>query len=145
MNWSRLQRLNLPVGCPRTLFDVLTGSLPNLKYLCFGFGTQLASRSSRGWTCSDLNVIKRFLESLNSLEELEIVNRDYISPEPLLPTFAKLGDTLRVLNLYGFPWKAAALKELLPRYKRLETLSIDMPLEFIRQDQNESSKIRWVC
>jgi hypothetical protein len=70
MDWSFLRKLDLDKGCPHHLLNALTGKVPQLKSLAFGFPHYLDPTST--WNCYDLNILGCFLASIDGLEQVEI-------------------------------------------------------------------------
>lgn len=70
MDWSRLRRLDLGRGSPGGLFAALTGKVPNLKTLIFGFFPP----GYYSWACPDVEVFKNFSNSIDGLEEIVATN-----------------------------------------------------------------------
>jgi hypothetical protein len=72
MDWSQLRNLDLDYDCPEYLFAAITGLVPQLKSLKFGFWPNYSG--SRSWQCHDLTVVARLFGSIDALEELALQN-----------------------------------------------------------------------
>jgi hypothetical protein len=72
MDWSQLRNLDLDHGCPEYLFAAITGLVPQLKSLKFGFWPNYSG--GRSWQCHDLTVVARFFASIAALEEIFLQN-----------------------------------------------------------------------
>ncbi|KAF2733507.1 hypothetical protein EJ04DRAFT_565041 [Polyplosphaeria fusca] len=107
MDWSCLRRLDLNHGAPKHLFSVLTGKVPKLRALHFGFWPNHSP--DRTWECLDVSVIVKLLESIHGLQQLEATNMNMAEFQNILndPVFAKLGRTLKMLRV---SFTAAAAK-----------------------------------
>jgi hypothetical protein len=98
MNWTHLRRLDLGRGAPKHLFTALAGNLPNLKTLRFGFWSTYGYNQT--WECPDMSLVCRFLDNLNSLEDLDVESFDMREFQELLrsPNFNRIGGGLRKLR-----------------------------------------------
>jgi hypothetical protein len=97
MDWSFLRKLDLDKGCPHYLLEALTGKVPELKSLAFGFPHYRDSAST--WNFDDLNFLISFLGSIDGLEEVKINAWDdgaYGQIRPFL--LEKHGKSLKHLN-----------------------------------------------
>jgi hypothetical protein len=74
MDWTRLRILDLSHGCPEYLLAALTGHLPDLKSLTFGFWPRHSG--SRSWRCEDLSIVTCFFARIDALQELVLRNYD---------------------------------------------------------------------
>ncbi|KAH7392279.1 hypothetical protein DE146DRAFT_662136 [Phaeosphaeria sp. MPI-PUGE-AT-0046c] len=74
MDWSQLRNLDLDHGCPEYFFAAITGRIPQLKSLKFGFWPTYSG--SRSWQCHDLTVVARLFASIDALEDLVLQNFD---------------------------------------------------------------------
>ena len=97
MDWSHLRRLDLGHGSPQYLFTALTGRVPQLKALIFGFWPSSPSNSI--WKCPDVEVLLRFLGSIDGLEEAAVKNYHAHEFDRIRDPFLnKHGRTLRKLH-----------------------------------------------
>ncbi|PVH93330.1 hypothetical protein DM02DRAFT_733178, partial [Periconia macrospinosa] len=71
MDWTKLRRLDLGRGAPEHLLVALTGQVPRLKSLKFGFWV-----FGQTWGIRDLNKFEAFSNSVEGLEELDAQNFD---------------------------------------------------------------------
>lgn len=82
MDCSQLGNLDLDHGCPEYLFAAITGLVPQLKSLKFGFWPNYSG--SRSWQRHDLTVVARFFASIEALEELVLRNFNQDEVDSLL-------------------------------------------------------------
>jgi len=116
---SRLRRLDFGSDIPTDLFSTLMGSLPNLKTLRFGIPPH-----------GSVGVANRFIESLPSLESLDI-DLTQLAIDKLWPTIMKRKGTLKelILRRPGHRDDIDRLQTLSNQFPMLERLGWEVPCE----------------
>lgn len=147
MDWSKLRRLDLDRGAPGHLFYALTGRVPQLQALHFGFWSY--SNPGPMWDCRDLYIIKQFLESIDGLEEIVVTNwNDTEFMQIRHGMLKKHGKTLRMLRTSycaaeAQGWDLTDIQTLTERCPGLQDLSIKVLIERDRGTQYYSRTL-WV-
>lgn len=141
-DWSKLRRLDVDTGCPSGLFSALTGRVPQLKVLIFGFHD-----SSVLWGRADGQVFRAFSDSVEGLEEVVAKNstgNPFNGVKSAL--FEKHGHSLTTLRVsYGGTedgWAAADVEELARMGPGIRDLALKIkPTNFNDPGSNSST---WV-
>lgn len=143
MDWGSLRKLDLDKGCPRHLLAAITGMVPQLKSLAFGF---YSNHDVSTWECPDLDMLRRFLVSIQELEDVRIRAWDdtkYAQIRPLL--FEKHGKTLKHLSVeYGERdgWAGEDISVLYKHAPHLQSLNTAVHM---RQELVSGSGSTLVC
>jgi hypothetical protein len=140
MDWSKLRRLDLGDGSPAHLFSALTGKVPQLKALHFGFwpdSSEGAGGPGRQW--SDFSAVERFLGAIDGLEEV-VLNKywhDFSRFHDSL--LMKHGRTMRKLHILAWNkptrindergWNRDDTRVLVERCPSLQDLAISVAME----------------
>lgn len=98
MDWTKLHRLDLDHGSPNHLFAALTGRVPQLKVLVFGFWP-----SGFSWGYPNAGIFKEFSDSIDGLEEIVATNSDANPFDEVKDALiSKHGHSLKILRInYG--------------------------------------------
>lgn len=75
MDWRHLRHLDLAYGCPQHLLSAITGHVPRLKTLVFGF-PYIYPDQALTWYCTDPGIVRRFFDSIEGLEEITATNSE---------------------------------------------------------------------
>jgi hypothetical protein len=134
MNWSQLRKLDLGSGSPMHLLDALSGRMPQLKDLTFGFWPNETNCPTSHWSCVDnTDVLIRFLESIEGLERVTLRSWDDKMMREIRPALlAKHGPTLRHLESdLGFrdAWDEQQFANAYEKAPGLESLKATMEME----------------
>jgi hypothetical protein len=115
MDMSRLSKLDFGSEMPNVFFSFFTGQLPQLKALRFGIP----------WNGASMAPVKRFIDSIEGLESLDI-DRAQSAIDDLWPTIINHRVTLKELIL-----RPAKTEYCSPQYiplDRLETIAAEFPM-----------------
>jgi hypothetical protein len=133
MNWSYLRRLVLRYGAPKHLFSALTGKVPNLKALHFGFWPN--ATPDRTWECLDVSIVGRFLDSIDGLEELHVKSMYMTEFQEIQEeVFKKHGKSLKSLHVrftgaMAKGWVVEDVRSLTEHCLELQFLSLKIAME----------------
>jgi hypothetical protein len=148
MNWSHLTALDLGSRCPQNFLSALTGYVPNLKRL------HLLLREGRDpeKQCSNMSIVRKFLNAIDGLEELYLQNCYEKFFEQVWPRLKRHCPTLRVLEVHtprGFNhwprWGILELEDLLNRAPKIQAISIDMGLMNEYEAIYDNNPLIWAC
>jgi hypothetical protein len=141
MNWSRLLTLNSGHSCPVHLLEALTGLIPRLKVLHFGFWCDTGAASDLWNLCEDPGVIEWFLESIDALERIKLDCEDDTIVRNLYPTLLEQhGKSLRQVEVKFrqlVAWEAGTISELAKRCRALRSLRVPMKLQQVSSAKGE--------
>lgn len=99
MDWSHLIKLDLGCGSPAYLLEALTGHVPQMKVLAFGFWGKTGAASELWNAANDLPVVVKFLESIDALETVVMTSNDDEELRQIRPALLrKHGASLRYLT-----------------------------------------------
>jgi hypothetical protein len=144
MNWDTLRSLDLEKGCPRYLISALTDAVPHLKRLAFGFWPN--HQRVPTWDCPDLEIIKRFLTSINGLEYVRVFCWDDKDFRLIRPTLLeKHGASLRELfgdYSYRDGWDLGEVEKVCKKASGLQVLSTSLSMR--QEGSGAESRSRWV-
>jgi hypothetical protein len=149
MDWRQLRTLDLDYGCPEFLFAAITGHVPRLKSLKFGFWSASAGR--RSWRCGDVSVVARFLASIEALEELVVRNYGQEDMDGLLrgtDAITKHCRALRKLSVsfveyLARGWTVEDVRNVVAGCPGLRDVDIQVVME--ESDDRGFSSADWVC
>jgi hypothetical protein len=148
MDWSCLTSLNLENRCPENFLTALSGLVPNLKYL----HRALWEGKNPEEQCSNMSVVRKFLNSINGLEELYIQNYYQDIFQAVWPRIKRHCSTIQILEVHTpreytkWPrWGMLEMDDLLERSPRLSALSIDLTLMSEDAAIGEYNRLIWVC
>jgi hypothetical protein len=153
MDWRQLRTLDLSHGCPEFLLAAITGHVPGLTSLRFGFWARWSGR--RSWRCGDVSVVARFLESVEALEEL--VCRNYGQEEmdalvrgtDAITAYCRALRKLSVSFEYGSfeyrarGWTAEDIRSVVAGCPGLRDVDVQVVME--ESDDRGFSSQDWVC
>lgn len=136
MNWSYLKNLDLGHATPQYLLPTLTGLVPQLKRLRFGFWRN-AHRSNASWGSSqDLKVVINFVQSIKALEEIVLISWDDVQCTQIRPAiFTQHGDSLRTVEHdldFRDSWNLGHFEELREKVSGLEELNVTIQMERVK-------------
>lgn len=95
MDWTKLCRLDLDGGCPEHLLAALTGRVPQLRALNFGY-----RESQQTWRCPSAEVFQAFSDGIEGLEEAGIKNQSALPFDEIRDSFlSKHGHSLKTLRI----------------------------------------------
>lgn len=141
MNWSHLLTLDFGHGCPVHLLEALTGLVPQLKVLNFGFWCSTGAASDLWNLCEDPRVIERFLESIDALENVKLNCEDDAIVRKLYPALLKNhGKSLRQLEVKFralVAWDAETFSDLAYRCRVLRSLRVPMKLQEVSGEEGK--------
>lgn len=145
MDWNHLKSLDLGHATPQYLLPAITGRVPNLKRLRFGFWRN-AHGPKASWSSSqDLTIVTDFVQSIEALQELTFFSWDDVECSQLRPAIlATHGRSLRVLRhelYFRDAWKLEHFEDLQVKASILEELSVTIAMEEIQPHPN--SRTRW--
>jgi hypothetical protein len=144
MNWHTLRSLDLQRGGPRYLFAALTNKIPQLKRLAFGFWPMHGYGPT--WDCPDLDVIRRFLESIDGLEYVATCCLDDSIYRQIRPALLeKHGASLRELvsyYRYRNSWDVREVEKVCEAAPGLQVLSTSLSRQ--QEGSGTESRSRWV-
>jgi len=134
MNWGHVRRLDLSSGSPTHLLDALSGRVPQLKDLTFGFWPNETSYPTSAWSCADdPDVLIRFLNSIVAPERVRLYSWDGKDMRQIrLVLLARYGPTLRHLESdlgSRDAWNIEQFADVCNRAPDLEGLKATMGLE----------------
>jgi hypothetical protein len=99
MDWGRLHTLDFGHGTPTALLQALTGRVPQLKTLNFGFWEGYGAARTYWNSNRDMKVLERFLNSIDALRNVKTYCDDDDDMQMVRPTLlAKHGQSLRSLE-----------------------------------------------
>ncbi|KAL2075386.1 hypothetical protein VTL71DRAFT_329 [Oculimacula yallundae] len=133
INWKFLVELDLWNARVNDFFIIFRGHIPQLKILKFRLALESDSKDDRA---SLLRATKQFLDSIESLEELVILDWTRSFFADLCSSIARHGHSLRLLDInpserssnYVPGWAAEPLGQLLDSLPRLDKLAIAIDL-----------------
>ena len=143
MDWSHLRRLDVLRGCPQHLFVALTDRVPQLKSITFGFWYP---RRSFELGFVDLEIIRRFFDSIQGLEEIVVESfRMHYFDSIKDQIFDKHGRTLRKVHVdYSMPgnegWKCEVVQKLVDQCPGLRHLALMAAMEVENSVGTSSSR-----
>lgn len=70
MDWSALRSLDLGERCSENFLSTLSGKVPKLERLLF----HLFPGPNPSWTCTNMSVLRKFLNGIDGLQEVHIKN-----------------------------------------------------------------------
>jgi len=148
MNWSCLTNLDLGNRCPENFLIALCGFVPNLKYLRFA----LWEGKDPEEQCSNMSVVRKFLNTIDALKELYIQNYYQDFFEAVWPRIKRHCLTLQVLEVHtprGYTkwprWGTLEMDDLLRRSTRLSALSLDLGLLKENAAIGEENRLIWTA
>lgn len=143
MDWSQLRKLDFNYGSPKHLLEALTGRVPQLKVFNFGSWGRTGAASSL-WNCADdLNILTRFLDSIDTLESVKMHSWDDKETRLIrLALLARHGASLRLFNAgtnVQDAWEPEDFLELRERAPRLKTLVATLKLQKVAEGKGEGT------
>jgi hypothetical protein len=146
MDWTKMRKLDLGRGMPRYLLAALTGHVSQLKHLTLGLWPNQKTNHPI-WDCPDLDVVRRFVASIDGLEHLQTYSwydKEYSQIRPAL--LDKHGPTLLHFNVTVTPddaWTADEIATLVTKAPNLQSLCVMVKMH--EQSPCPHSKSIWVC
>jgi hypothetical protein len=145
MDWSCLRTLDLGHATPQYFIRAITGHVPQLKTLRFGFWLNPHGPKATWNSPPDLEVVKKFVDSIDALQSVTFFSwKDaecaQIRPELL----AKHGQSLKVLKHeldFRDAWKLEHFEELRDKARVLQELEVTIAME--RVVEGPESNSRW--
>jgi hypothetical protein len=138
MDWNRLRHLDLGHASPQYLLPALTGQVRNLVSLRFGFWPNNRGPKAPWASPASLDVVRRFLESIDALRVVELFTGDDTECAKIRPALLrKHGPSLKRLVIWlGMrqAWNLSHFEDLKRYAPRLEEL--DVPAE-LKQEKKE--------
>jgi hypothetical protein len=137
MDWNLLRHLDLGHATPQYLLPALTGHVRNLVSLRFGFWPNHSGPRAPWASPTNLDIVRRFLESINALRLLELRTADDAECAKMRPALLrKHGPSLRKLVVWlGMrqAWNLSHFEDLVNYAPRLEEL--DVPAELKQENK----------
>lgn len=145
MDWRCLKTMDLGHATPQHLIRALSGHVPLLKSLRFGFGPNGHGPKATWNSPADLEVVKNFVDSLDALQSIIFCSWNDTECAEIRPALlAKYGYSLKMLkhelDFHG-AWKLEHVGDLRDKTRQLEELEITIAMEQVNAPQNERS--RW--
>lgn len=143
MDWSCLRRLDLGHATPQYLLPAITGRVPQIKNLRFGFWLNGHGPKATWNSPADLGVLERFVESIDALESVTFytwTDKECSQIRPAL--LAKHGRSLKKIRHeldFRDTWKPEHLEDLRDMAPHLEDLSVTIGMEQVAVYPNERS------
>ncbi|OAL43394.1 hypothetical protein IQ07DRAFT_650232 [Pyrenochaeta sp. DS3sAY3a] len=143
MDWSCLRRLDLGHATPQYLLPAITGRVPQITNLRFGFWPNPYGPKSIWSSPEDLGVVERFVESVDALESVTFftwTDKECSQIRPAL--LAKHGRSLKKLRHeldFRDAWKPEHLEDLRDMAPGLEDLSVTIEMEQLSAYPNARS------
>jgi hypothetical protein len=145
MDWGCLRALDVGHATPQYFIRAITGHVPQLEALRFGFWPNPYGPKATWNSPPDLEVVKTFVDSINALQSVIFFSwKDaecaHIRPQLL----AKHGQSLKVLKHeldFRDAWKLEHFEELCDKARVLEELEVTIAMERVSEEPNPIS--RW--
>lgn len=136
MDWSRLRSLDLGHATPQYLLPAISGRIPNLKRLRFGFWLNPHGPRANWNSSQDLTIVTDFVSSIEALQELTLFSWNDVECSQIRPAvFAHHGSSLRVLRHeldFRDAWKLEHFEDLRQHVPGIEELSVTIAMEEIK-------------
>jgi hypothetical protein len=145
MDWSCLRTLDVGHATPQYFIRAITGRVPQLKSLRFGFWPNHQGPKATWNSPPDMAVVKSFVDSIDALQSVIFFSWNDVECAQIRPTLlAKHGPSLKVLKHeldFRDAWKLEHFEELRDKARALEELEVTIAMERVSGHPNPIS--RW--
>jgi hypothetical protein len=147
MDWSHLKSLDLGHATPQYLIRAITGHVPQLKALRFGFWPNAHGPKATWNSPPDMSVVISFVESIIELRSVIFFSWKDTECAQLRPALlAKHGQQLKVLKHeldFRDAWRPEHFEDLCEKAHALEELEVTIAMKQVRQHPHPHPKTQW--
>jgi hypothetical protein len=141
MDWSNLKKLDLGHSSPQYLLPALTGRIPQLQTLRFGFWDNHEGPGASWASPSDLSIVTRFFCSITALRSLTLFSGTDAEMSQIRPHILRnCGTSLKKLHVTLLDrrgWTAPAFEDLRKYVPRLTELEVPVEMHQERKARGE--------